>query len=69
MIDFIFYSEFKEICTDWYDWIEIWLRLSSGYTKKDMVEAFREMIGEVEEQMRERETDKILKSMSNEKEK
>ena len=67
MIDYIFYSEFKEICTDWYDWIEIWL--SNGYTKKDMVEAFREMIGEVEEQMRERETDKILKSMSNEKEK
>ena len=65
MIDNIFYSEFTETCADWYDWIEIWLR--DGYTKKDMVEAFREMIGEVEEQMRETETDKILKSMSKEK--
>ena len=47
MKDHIFYEEFTEICADWYDWIEIWLR--KGETKATILEAFAEMVEEVEE--------------------
>ena len=50
MKDYIFYNMFTETCADWYDWIEIWLR--DGYTKESMLEAFTEMIEEVEKDVR-----------------
>lgn len=49
MKDHIFYTEFTETCADLYDWIDIWLR--DGNTKESMLEAFKEMIEEVEEQI------------------
>ena len=55
MNDHIFYTEFTETCADWYDWIDIWLR--EGYTKEHMLEAFKDMIEEVEEQKAESEVE------------
>jgi hypothetical protein len=51
MLDAIFYREFTETCADGYDWIDIWLK--DGYTKESMLEAFKEMIEEVDETVEE----------------
>lgn len=52
MTDPILFNDVSETLCDAYDWIWIWLK--NGYTKEGLVEAFKDMIEEVEEKMNER---------------
>lgn len=46
MKDHIFFDEVSSAMAYAYDWIDVWLR--EGHTKEELLEAFGEMIDEVE---------------------